>query len=107
MQTDRVKEEKSDMAQLTSGEYWVTDVVLAPVPKLKRKELRLISKLAAFAEATEEDFEGIRIPPLVVTMVFSTKNDAIRWRNKMEAAGLEFDGEIREYEGEILGKGDK
>lgn len=95
------------MDLLTSGQYWVTDVVLASVPKMKRGKLRLISKLAALAEATGEGFEGIRIPPLVVTMVFATKNDAIRWRNKMEAAGLEFDGEIREYDGEILGKGDK
>lgn len=95
------------MDLLTSGQYWVTDVVLASAPKMKRRTLRLISKLAALAEATEEGFYGIRIPPLVVTMVFATKNDAIRWRNKMEAAGLEFDGEIREYEGEILGREDK
>lgn len=59
------------MALLTSGEYWVTDVVLAPVPKMKRRELRLIAKLAAFAEATQEGFEGIRIPPLVGLMCYS------------------------------------
>lgn len=65
-----------------------------------------MAKLAALSEATFEGFEGVRIPPRTVSFAFTTKNEAIRWKNLMASHGAKFEGEIWEYEGEIVGKGE-
>lgn len=64
--------------EMTSGKYWLVDVIISTNPRIKRRELKAMAKLAAVSEATFGGFEGVRIPPRTFSFAFATKNDAIR-----------------------------
>ncbi len=90
---------------MTSGKYWLVDVIVSRNPKMKSRERVAVAKLAAISEVSVEGFEGIKIPPRTISFAFATRNDAIRWKNLMASGGIQFEGDVREYEGEIIGKG--